>query len=311
MSAVDKSDTMGYNYYINESSEGIMQTPNKSLFAVFNVIAENDEISRREISDITGFSQVTVGKAVDILEGSGIIGRVKKPSPGVGRKGDACVLNKNRGVVLFDLSASEALVQIRSIADELLFESKGDDVTSLIIEGLGAVNSLGLDGIMGIGCICADGKIREAGEIFASVIGNSPDVVTEAIHAHAMANHPRFGLPLEIFAKISSSGDGSGAILMDGRIFSGSHGRAGIFDCGENIAEFVRRILEVGQILDVDLIHIACDGEDVYTTVKSILDRTESTAETVTAETRSCPHLQVGLSRMVREKYLASLLSEK
>lgn len=290
-----------------------MQTPNHSLIAIFEAISSRDGITRREISDITGFSQVTVGKTVDILSDAGIIARQKKTVDGVGRKGDICTLNKNRGMMLFDASEEKIRMTICDMGLNILFESVAEDFSELVMNGLAKTAELSFESVPVIGCICKKGDEEKTAKIFTDLLGNSPDVICCVGDANALANHRRFGYDDEIFVRIFADGSGFGTIMKGGQLHRGSHGKAGIFSRGESIEVFIRRVCGIGEALDTALIHVSCDEEvrdDVNTAVNGFFTRLEIKPEVVTEAPNDCPDVILGLGAAVRSNFLFGLLSK-
>ena len=72
-----------------------MQYDGSSVMAVFETIARSGEISRAEISRLTGFSQVTVGRAVELFDACGIITQYKAERASAGRKTGICRLERS------------------------------------------------------------------------------------------------------------------------------------------------------------------------------------------------------------------------
>ncbi len=290
-----------------------MQTPNYSLVAIFEAIAANEKITRREIAETTGFSQVTVGKAVDTLHDAGIVIRNKKEADGVGRKGDICKLNKNHGMMLFDMSEAKIRMVICDIGLDILCEATSDDLSELVMMGLSKTAEFGFESVPVIGCICKKGEEGKAAKAFTGILGNTPDVICPASHAGAYVNYRRFGCGNGIFARIFSDGDGYGAIMADGAVYTGANGNAGTFSRGEEAEAFVTRICELGAALDTEIIHIACD-DILCGKIKSVTDAffADSVAkpEIAVESVSDCPDIIIGLAYAVRNKLLFSLTAK-
>lgn len=290
-----------------------MQTPNYSLVAVFEAIADSEKITRREIAEITGFSQVTVGKAVDALSDAGVIIRNKKEADGVGRKGDICILNKNHGMLLFDMSEEKIRMCVCDIGFDILFEAVSDELSELVMMGLSKTAEFSFESVPRIGCICKKGEKKNTEKAFINTIGNAPDIICPISHANAYANHRRFGYRNEIFARIFADGHGWGTIMREGEIYLGSHGKAGIFSRGETAENFVCRIADLGEALDVDLIHISCDGEkrdELAAVLHSFFAKFEIKPELTVESAAACPDIISGLALAMRNEFLISLMSK-
>ncbi len=76
----------------------------ESIRSIFNIIAEQDTVSRAALSEETGLSLVTVGKVADALLGMNIVRQVKEAKPGAGRR--AGILNINDGCYCIILELS-------------------------------------------------------------------------------------------------------------------------------------------------------------------------------------------------------------
>lgn len=289
-----------------------MQTPNNSLFAVFKAISSEGEISRREISQRTGFSQVTVGKNVDILEKAEVVSRFKKDSTGVGRKGDICVIEKSFGMLLFDLSQKAPEMKVYDMALKCLGSVKGDSASDIILKGFEKLTELGILRLAGIGVICPFGKKEEAENIFLNAFGNLPDILTEECYAHANANLQVFdSYNMGIFARIFADGKGDVVIVNSGSLHLGVGGRAGIFRNGESATEFAYKIADIGKIMDVSSIHIACDEENMCGEIRYLLKKSFSENKFVKISVEFMESLDTpmnGLAMMTRDKFLSKLL---
>ncbi len=290
-----------------------MKTPNNSLISVFEAISSHDGITRREISDITGFSQVTVGKTVDTLSDAGVIIRHKKDCDGVGRKGDICTLNKNHGMMLFDMREEKIRMVICDMGLNILFEASSHELSELVMTGMAKTAGLSFESVPRIGCICEKGGEEKTAKAFVDLLGNSPDVICNLYHANALANYRRFENEDGIFAGIFTGGSGFGTIMKNGQLYGGSHGKAGIFSHGEPVEAFVRRICEIGEALDVSLIHISCDSpmrDEISAAMNGFFAESEIKPEIITEAVDDCPDIILGLAAAVRSNFLFGLLTK-
>ncbi len=292
-----------------------MQTSNKSLLAAFGVISSEGEVSRKDISDSTGFSQVTVGKAVDILERAGIVSCRKKESGHVGRKCDICALENRHGMILFDLSKEISTVGVYDIKLNCISMEEVADASTLMIEGLGKFSESGLSQLMGVGCVCPAFEIEKSEKLFLDALGNLPDVAVEEFRAHTLANQGRFDCDSGLFARIFSDGGGDCAVIIGGEILVGSHGRAGIFSRGEGVSGFTKRVGELAASLDVSLINISCADDEmcgeVSLLLKGFFDGAEYSPKIVVENINSVKLPIEGLAMLIREKFLLKLIENQ
>ena len=110
-----------------------------SVTAVFEAVADKGEMSRAQLSQLTGFSLMTVGKAVDILEGCGFFVQRKTSGGSVGRKMSVSEINGSCGMLLFDLTGEKATVRVCdfSLTVRGEYTSEASDVSELMAEGFG------------------------------------------------------------------------------------------------------------------------------------------------------------------------------
>ncbi len=78
----------------------------ESVKSIFNAIANAEQISRAQISEITGLSLVTVGKVADALLEMDIINQEKQVKVTAGRRAGLLNINKNKFVLNLDFSSS-------------------------------------------------------------------------------------------------------------------------------------------------------------------------------------------------------------
>ena len=75
-----------------------------SIKAILSCIASSKNISRAQISEKTNLSVVTVGKIVDALIDLNIVRQTKAPRPASGRRAGVLNINKQKYVIIFDLT---------------------------------------------------------------------------------------------------------------------------------------------------------------------------------------------------------------
>ncbi|MBQ8250199.1 MAG: hypothetical protein IJY93_10045 [Clostridia bacterium] len=291
-----------------------MQNQNNSIMAVFEAVSEAGELSRARISDITGFSLVTVGKVVDLLCECGIVTEYKQTSGTVGRKSGICKLINSSGMLIFDLTG-EPKARLYDISLSLCDEYTGDSVCDMMARGLMRFGELLGGELMGIGCIVPDGETELCASQISDAIGVSPEIITVSSRAYAVANAKRFHYNgMAVFLRLLDGIDG--AIMYGGRLYTGAHGGAG------DISAFIPsrdvlypKLTELCYMLDPGMIHISCKSDDeckaVETELTSHLQGSlgERTPLIVTEPSALCRSASDGAALMLREKYLLSKTS--
>ena len=77
----------------------------ESVKSIFNAIAGTEQISRAQISEITGLSLVTVGKVADALLDMNIVNQEKQIKATAGRRAGLLAINRDKFVLNLDLSS--------------------------------------------------------------------------------------------------------------------------------------------------------------------------------------------------------------
>ncbi len=265
-----------------------------SAMAVFEAIANSGEISRAQISEMTGFSQVTVGKVVDRLDECGIISQYKKERASVGRKTGICKMNNSFGMMLFDFNSMQMRVTDISLAEHGEYDL--GDLGEALLEGFTHFTEAFGGELMGIGCIVPDGQLSEYTEKITTAFGQMPELVIEAGKAAAIANAARFDVcGTAVYLRIDKTI--SGAIMLGGKLYQGANGHAG--DFSRMMADrdaLTSKLADLCCLLDPELIHIACDEE---ISCEAIGD-TEIVVETL----ENCRDALDGAALMLREKWV-------
>lgn len=271
-----------------------------SIMAVFEAIAEHGEVSRAVLSELTGFSLMTVGKAVDALEKGEIIVQRKQSSGSVGRKMSVCSVNKSRGMLIYDLTAQKTQVRVCDLSLDVRGEYQSEaELSELMPEGFGYFLETVGGELIGIGFVVPDGERSDILPRLVAALGNSPELVIESRSAHAAANMRRFDTAgFAAFIRFFEDQRADCSIVRDGRLYSGAHGRAGAaFEGVGTRAELTERICELCSLLDPTLIHIACedctDASDLADDITAALDalgiRREDQPQTVIEPMELCP----------------------
>lgn len=282
--------------------------------AVFEAVTEAGELSRARISDITGFSLVTVGKAVDLLCECGIVTEYKQTSGTVGRKSGICKLINTSGMLIFDLTGSPK-ARLYDISLSLCDEFAGDTVYDMIAHGLMRFGELLGGELMGIGCVVPDGEAEEYIAQISDALGADPEIVTVSSRAYAAANAKRFNYNgMAVFVRLCDGIDG--AIMYGDRLYTGAHGGAGDLSAFiKSRDELALKMTELCHMLDPELIHISCATDDECAKIEAQLNAAfcnslgERTPRIVTEPITLCRSASDGAALMMREKYLLSKTS--
>ena len=96
----------------------------ESVKSIFNAIAGAEQISRAKISDITGLSLVTVGKVADALLDMDIITQEKQIKVSAGRRAGLLTINKDKFVLVLDLSSRVFRFSVLNLNLELMEKTR-------------------------------------------------------------------------------------------------------------------------------------------------------------------------------------------
>ncbi len=291
---------------------GAVNSQNNSLMAVFEAVADAGELNRAKISDVTGFSLVTVGKAVDLLSDCGVVTQYKHTSGTAGRKSGVCKLVKSNGMLIFDLT-QKPTAGLYDISLAALEEYTGDDVADMMAHGLMRFGEVLGGELMGIGCVAGNGEAERCIAEISDVIGASPEIIISSDRAYAVANARRFDFSgMAVFIRLLAEGCTDGAIMYGDRLYTGAHGDAGkISDFIPSREMLALKLNELCHILDPELIHISCETEAEYKAVEDELKAAiigETAPRIIIEPAASCRSALNGAAILLREKYLLSKL---
>lgn len=286
-----------------------------SLMAVFDAICASGEVSRAAIADTTGFSLMSVGKAVDKLLTSGIVTEKKLAGGGVGRKSGAVSLEKSRGMILFDLTDSPR-VCATDIANNIISERGGKDVGELMLFAMNALFEAGCTEIIGTAAVVPREKQDEARGVLDGAIGELPVMLISPSRAAAYANAKRFDFSeMAMFFTVDNCGRIDGALMYGDAVYTGAHGRGGDFTmlCLTRNA-FADRISDICLITDPELIHVSCECESDVEGITEALSLalgergfSDDVAINVIVElSDTCKSALDGAAFLLREKYAIS-----
>ena len=283
-----------------------------SLIAVFEAISASGEVSRAALSEMTGFSLMTVGKVVDKLISCGIVTEKKLTGGGVGRKSGICALDKARGMILFDLTDTPR-VRVCDIANNIIGEHTDSDVGELMLWAMNTLFEAGCSQIMGTAVVASRENVKAAHE-FQNVLGITPDVVIEANRASAYANSARFNFSgAAFFLRVDAGSRIDGSIMLGGVPYHGASGHAGEFDkLGLTLGAFADKLSELCHIFDPELIHIACDDPSAVSKIEAELLSSfsehgfadDARADVIVKPSENCRDALEGAAIMLRQKYV-------
>ncbi len=282
--------------------------------AVFEAVAEAGELSRARISDITGFSLVTVGKAVDLLSDCGIVTEYKETSGAPGRKSAICKLVNSSGMLIFDLTG-EMSARLYDISLSLCDEYTADSLDELLTRGLVRFGELLGGELMGIGCVIPEKEAERYSSQIAELTGAQPEIITVSSRAYATANATRFSYNgMAVFVRLNEHIDG--AVMYSGRLYTGAHGGAGdISSFIKSRDELYPKLTGLCHILDPGMIHISCSSDLECEAVSAELEAAlcgslgDRTPRIVIETYEMCRNASDGAALMLREKYLFSKIS--
>ena len=289
-----------------------MNSQNNSIMAVFEAVAEAGELSRAKISDITGFSLVSVGKAVDLLSKCGIVTQYKHTSGAVGRKSGICQLIKSNGMLIFDLVGTPT-ARLYDISLTICEEYTGTELSAMMARGLIHFGEVLGGELMGIGCVVSNSETEQYRMEISDIIGTSPEIIVASDRAYAAANAKRFDYSgMAVFICLNADGSADGAIMYGDKLYTGAHGRAGKMSGFILSRELlVSKIIELFHILDPELIHISCETDEMCSTVENELNAVingDESPRIVVEPISLCRSASDGAAILLREKYLLSKL---
>ncbi len=232
-----------------------MQYDGSSVMAIFEAIASDLEITRAEISQKTGFSQVTVGKAVDLLDACGLISQYKKERATVGRKTSVCRLNNRYSLLILDFDAK--LIRMTDPALNITAELAMENPQDALIQAFGCLAETDTE-LMGIGCVIPDGGTDEYMPMTQKMLDMPMELLMETSKAAALANAARFDAKgCAVFLRVGETV--GGALMFDGKLYIGNGGAGDFAKLIPSRDALQGQLDTMCAILDPTLIHIACD----------------------------------------------------
>ena len=276
-----------------------MQYDGSSVMAIFETIAVNGEISRAEISRLTGFSQVTVGKAVELFDAVGIITQYKAERASAGRKTGICRLERTFAMLIYDFEAG--ILRVVDLSLTTLAQMPMPAAETALADGFSCFAETAGGELMGIACVVPERTVETAAMLEAC-FGQPPELVVEAPRAAAIANAARFDLSgAALFLRVREKIDG--ALMLDGQLYTGAGGMAGDFArVIPDAAALPEKLGEIAALLDPALVHITGENLPPIT----LPEQTMLVVEPPSA----CRDAADGAAKLLREQWLRLKLSE-
>lgn len=239
-----------------------MSIAKNSAVQIFEAVADGGRLSRAELSKLTGYSLMTVGKAVDALERGGLLTQEKCSSGSVGRNMSVCCVSKECGMLIYDLSKETASICICDMCLNVIGEvtSELDDFSSLMAEGFGYFLELSRGELLGIGCIAPEGREMEYSEKIKQAMGNPPELAVSPKLASAAAN-VSVTKPEGLAVFVRTCADKTDMLLWNEGFMVGAHGRGA--DCSfiKNQNELSEKLADLCMIADPETVHITAYGD--------------------------------------------------
>ena len=282
-----------------------------STLTLFEAIAEAGKINRSELSGLTGFSLMTVGKAVERLASAGIISEEKMSSGSVGRKFGVCSLTQTAGMILIDIDR-EIKAYALDISLDVISEHVGADIPTLMTQSFTDLFGTGRCNIIGVVFVVPDGEITKWCAEICKLLGNEPELIVGREYAFAHSNSNRFDYTkTAIFTHITSDGKVGGFIMQGGEGYVGVHGTAGDISAFIPSSEYLHeRLFALCRLLDPELVHIACDDIEMCESVEADLKKADVGedifSQIIVEHTDVCRTALDGAARKLREKYILS-----
>ena len=276
-----------------------MQYDGSSVMAIFEAIARSGEISRAEISRITGFSQVTVGRAVELFDACGIITQYKAERASAGRKTGICRLERSFAMLIYDFEAG--YLRVTDLSLTTLAQTSLPDPDNMLADGFSCMAETMGGELMGIACVVPE-RTDETMAMLSACFGQMPELVTEAARAAAIANAVRFDMPgAALFLRVGEHIDG--ALIMDGRLHTGAGGTAGDFSKWiPDASSLPEKLAEIAALLDPTLVHITGENLPPIMLPEQTMLITESPS--------ACRDAADGAAMLLREQWLRRKLEE-
>lgn len=276
-----------------------MQYDGSSVMAIFEAIARSGELSRADISRITGFSQVTVGRAVELFDACGIITQYKAERASAGRKTGICRLERSFAMLIYDFEAG--YLRVTDLSLTTLAQISLPDPDNMLADGFSCMAETMGGELMGIACVVPE-RTDETMAMLAACFGQMPELVTEAARAAAIANAVRFDMPgAALFLRVGEKVDG--ALIMDGRLHTGAGGTAGDFSKWiPDASSLPEKLAEIAALLDPTLVHITGENLPPITLPEQTMLITESPS--------ACRDAADGAAMLLREQWLRRKLEE-
>ena len=293
-----------------------MQQPNVSIMAVFEAIVKLGELTRANLAEVTGFSLMTVGKAIEKLSACGIVTEKKVGSGNVGRKTGVCTLTGSCGMILLDLTTDMPNARAVDIMNNTVGEYRTGEMCDLMAQCFCVLGDTGCGEIIGTACVLPDTDAVECTREASEILGGAPEVLVSSSRAWAFANSKRFTYSgMAIFCRVYADGTVNGAIMDGDRLYGGAHGNGGdISRLSATPGTLFELLTVMYTLLDPALIHIACEDESMCMQIESGIEKlfcdlkvSPDCAPCAVVEPMSiCRSDMDGAALLLREKYVLS-----
>ena len=287
-----------------------------SAAEIFKTVSMGKRYSRAELSKLTGYSLMTVGKVIDSLEKGGLVVQEKHSSGSVGRNMNLCTVRDGCGMLIYDFSKSNPHIYVfdmrLGVKGEFLSES--EDFASIMAEGFGCFLEFSGGDLMGIGCIVNEGSEEEYCEKIRQSMAPHPELVISPKYASAAA-HINEAKPQGLSLFVRTDSGVTDLVLWNYGFVRGSHNRAadGAFINGSD--ELAKVIASFCMIADPEAVYISAnDGEAVCKSILAILMKngvpSDSLPRLISKADSSERTVPIGAATMLRQKIVAEIAAK-
>lgn len=245
-----------------------------SAAEIFEAAASGGEFSRQELSKLTGYSLMTVGKVVSALEKGRLIYQVKHSGGSVGRNMSLCGVKDDCGMLIFDLSKKKPVVTVCDMRLDVKgqIETDVEDISLLMGEGFGYFLELIGGEMVGMACIIPEDSEAEYSKKIIDAIGNAPELTVTPKFASAACGVVDIK-PEGTVMFIRSLEGLFDAVLWHNGFVTGTNGRAADISFISNESELVKAVADFSMIADPEAIHIrAQNGEEISENIINCLN---------------------------------------
>lgn len=205
--------------------------------SLFEIIAENDAVSRAELSDTTGISLMTVGKVADTLLFHEAVLQTKAPQNHPGRRTGYLKINESKIIVVIDLAdRSITLFDLRLTVKEKLPFPDCEPLSAPFFSFLSekVLTAHEFDDISGLGIIIPSSAIaeqsasaiqRKTADLIGNYFGDIPFLTEYNVSAaaRAYASEIDFSEGKNILCLLSEGGETKGVHVVQNEPLPGIH----------------------------------------------------------------------------------------